>query len=155
MTQESHMATLRFHVCRSLIVHLIRKHELMGYCCLPAAWHQWLRYTRAEPPSIQEQQLDVQRQSQLKVLAQRADERWASKPSMLDKPRRGNTELGVGDGESMGTIGRQGETGVGEGTVPREEREKQGEQDVKKMAKGKNPGEGWQPESWSPGRMSR
>ena len=104
---------------------------------------------------MQEQQLDIQRQSDLKVLAQRADERWASKPSVLDKPRRGNMELGVGDGEAVGTVGKQGETGVGQDTVPRQEREKEREKDAKEMAKGKNPGDGWQPEAWSPGRMKR
>lgn len=79
------------------------------------------------------------------------------KPSFLDKPRRGNLELGVGDGEGVvGTVGRQGETaGEGVGAVPREEREKQKEKDAKEMMKGKNPGEGWQPEAWSPGRVSR
>ncbi|PLB40087.1 uncharacterized protein BDW47DRAFT_5778 [Aspergillus candidus] len=49
-------------------------------------WHQWLRHVRREPPSIQEQQQDVLRQMQIKQLARLADERWASKPSYLDKP---------------------------------------------------------------------
>ncbi|OGM46899.1 hypothetical protein ABOM_004425 [Aspergillus bombycis] len=50
-------------------------------------WHQWLRYVRAEPPSVQEQQQDVLRQIQIKQLARLADERWASKPSYLDMPQ--------------------------------------------------------------------
>ncbi|GAD99740.1 hypothetical protein CPC735_015420 [Paecilomyces variotii No. 5] len=50
-------------------------------------WHQWLRYVRSEAPTIEEQQQDLIRQMQLKKLAQLADERWASKPSYLDKPQ--------------------------------------------------------------------
>jgi len=52
------------------------------------AWHQWLRHTRPNPPSIEEQQQDVVRQEQLKVLAAQADARWASKKSYLDTPDR-------------------------------------------------------------------
>jgi NADH dehydrogenase [ubiquinone] 1 alpha subcomplex assembly factor 2 len=47
---------------------------------------QWLRHTRFEPPSVVEQQQDMRRQEQMKMLAQQADERWASKPSALDSP---------------------------------------------------------------------
>ncbi len=49
-------------------------------------WLQWLRYTRPHAPSIQEQQQDLLRQARMKELARIADERWASKPSMLDGP---------------------------------------------------------------------
>merc|ERR1711939_1206072 len=48
-------------------------------------WMQWLRHTRHEPPSINEQQLDEIRRAQMKQLAAQADARWASKPSALDK----------------------------------------------------------------------
>ncbi|KAA6413796.1 MAG: NADH:ubiquinone subunit [Lasallia pustulata] len=51
-------------------------------------WHQWLRHTRATPPSLTEQRLDLTRQQQLKQLARLADERWAAKPSFLDDPRK-------------------------------------------------------------------
>ncbi|KAG8529497.1 uncharacterized protein KY384_006134 [Bacidia gigantensis] len=78
---------------------------------IPPQWHQWLRQTRPEPPSLQEQQNDLIRQQQLKVLARQADERWAQKASVLDKPRRANQELGVGDGETEGTVGRRWEPG--------------------------------------------
>lgn len=53
---------------------------------LAAQWHQWLRHTRNEPPSIQELRQDMERKSQLKILAKQADERWAAKPSVLDSP---------------------------------------------------------------------
>jgi NADH dehydrogenase [ubiquinone] 1 alpha subcomplex assembly factor 2 len=54
---------------------------------LTPQWHQWLRHTRQHPPSLTEQSQDLVRQEQLKVLAQRADERWNSKESYLDAPR--------------------------------------------------------------------
>ncbi|RMZ78013.1 hypothetical protein DV737_g4108, partial [Chaetothyriales sp. CBS 132003] len=41
-------------------------------------WHQWLRYTRAVAPTLQEQAADVARQAQLKHNARLADERWAT-----------------------------------------------------------------------------
>ncbi|ORY07652.1 hypothetical protein BCR34DRAFT_489283 [Clohesyomyces aquaticus] len=49
-------------------------------------WMQWLRHTRFEPPSLAEQQANVVRQQQIKVLAAQADARWASVPSVLDAP---------------------------------------------------------------------
>ena len=49
-------------------------------------WHQWLRHTRSDPPSLTEQSQDVLRQQNLKVLAAEADARWAAKPSFLDYP---------------------------------------------------------------------
>ncbi|KAI9055343.1 hypothetical protein LZ554_000302 [Drepanopeziza brunnea f. sp. 'monogermtubi'] len=51
-------------------------------------WHQWLRHTRSEPPSLTEQSQDVVRQRNLKILAAQADARWAAKPSFLDTPER-------------------------------------------------------------------
>jgi NADH dehydrogenase [ubiquinone] 1 alpha subcomplex assembly factor 2 len=49
-------------------------------------WHQWLRHTRSDPPSLGEQSQDIIRQQNLKVLAAEADARWAAKPSFLDSP---------------------------------------------------------------------
>ncbi|KUJ22957.1 uncharacterized protein LY89DRAFT_679786 [Mollisia scopiformis] len=51
-------------------------------------WHQWLRHTRKDPPSLTEQSQDLVRQRNLKVLAAEADARWAAKPSFLDTPER-------------------------------------------------------------------
>ena len=53
-----------------------------------AQWHQWLRHTRDDAPSIQEQQYDVSRQAMMKQLAAEADERWKSAPSYLDAPNK-------------------------------------------------------------------
>jgi len=49
-------------------------------------WHQWLRHTRSDPPSLIEQSQDIVRQQNLKVLAAEADARWAPKPHVLDSP---------------------------------------------------------------------
>lgn len=51
-------------------------------------WHQWLRHTRSDPPSIQEQQADVVRQVQLKHNAMLADQRWANKERYLEEPNQ-------------------------------------------------------------------
>jgi NADH dehydrogenase [ubiquinone] 1 alpha subcomplex assembly factor 2 len=47
---------------------------------------QWLRHTRPDPPTIAEQQHDLRRRETIKLLAARADQRWAEKPSALDAP---------------------------------------------------------------------
>ncbi|KAM3069632.1 hypothetical protein ACMFMG_010350 [Clarireedia jacksonii] len=97
-------------------------------------WHQWLRYTRADAPSLQELESDLQRQARLKVLARQADERWAQKQSYLDppemqqalpatRPRDGGAYTGReprGDGRGVGSLvvdrqgrGDGGQEGVG------------------------------------------
>lgn len=50
-------------------------------------WHQWLRHTRPEPPSIQEQSADLTRQAQLKHNAALADARWAAKAQYIEQPK--------------------------------------------------------------------
>jgi NADH dehydrogenase [ubiquinone] 1 alpha subcomplex assembly factor 2 len=100
---------------------------------------------------VQEQQIDVARQAQLKLLAKAADDRWAAKPSVLDKPRRGNFELGVGEGEVVGT---KEEVGGGKERGALEERghEKdklKGKENPWKVNRGRA-GEEWQPEAWTP-----
>ena len=136
-------------------------------CNYLAQWHQWLRHTRHDPPSIAEQQLDVQRQSQLKHLAKLADERWAAKPSFLDLPREtsqpgpgtvprdrggyeGQTE--PGGKESIGGSeddARKISTDREEKSTPRKEKE-----NPWKSKRG-NAGEGWQPQAWTPGSSKR
>ena len=67
-------------------------------------WHQWLRHTRDDAPTVQEQLSDVQRLANIKRLARIADERWASKrrppsrrlPEGEEPPARtGSPRLGV------------------------------------------------------------
>ena len=117
------------------------------------------------------------RQQQLKQLAAAADARWAAKPSVMDRPRRANQDLKVGDGEShLGNIGDRrvagtqlgsGETGdqikhegqeIGdpatEGKAEKDQKNKKMQDHPWKRRKG-IAGEGYQPEAWSPGPVSR
>lgn len=113
-----------------------------------AQWHQWLRYSRPNPPSILEQQADVTRQRELKHLARAADERWAAKPSVLDRPRRGSLELAVGDEDVQGTTVGERE-GPGKGLAEDMLQKEKRTENPWKVKQG-NPGEGWQPEAWAP-----
>ncbi|KAJ4304119.1 hypothetical protein N0V88_001729 [Collariella sp. IMI 366227] len=64
---------------------------------VPPAWHQWLRHTRSDPPSIAEQQAEVARRARMQVLAAQADARWEAKPRVMEGPTRTGTAgmLGV------------------------------------------------------------
>ncbi|KAL2009934.1 hypothetical protein VTN00DRAFT_5741 [Thermoascus crustaceus] len=123
-------------------------------------WHQWLRYVRHEPPSIEEQQQDILRQQQLKQLARLADERWASKPSYLDKPP---TQ------QQPGPATRASDLRTRPG-VAQEQQDQAGVRNAVGNQKGsgttttvKNPwaretgapSENWQPESWTPTASQR
>lgn len=48
-----------------------------GAVLVSPQWHQWLRHVRADAPTLEEQQREVRRQEQMRVLAARADARWA------------------------------------------------------------------------------
>lgn len=74
-------------------------------------WHQWLRHTRSDPPSLTEQSQDLVRQENLKVLAARADARWASKPSFLDAP-------GQAQGQPLPTLEAAGLRSQMDATTP-------------------------------------
>ncbi|KDN66514.1 hypothetical protein CSUB01_00959 [Colletotrichum sublineola] len=49
-------------------------------------WHQWLRHTRQEPPTLEEQTREAFRQERMKVLAAQADAKWEAKPRLTDAP---------------------------------------------------------------------
>lgn len=49
-------------------------------------WHQWLRHTRADPPSLSELTQDLLRQEKLKALAAAADAKWTSKSNLIQNP---------------------------------------------------------------------
>ncbi|KAK4239843.1 hypothetical protein C8A03DRAFT_32034 [Achaetomium macrosporum] len=53
---------------------------------VPPAWHQWLRHTRSDPPSLSEQRAEVARQERIKLLAAQADARWEAKPKVMEGP---------------------------------------------------------------------
>lgn len=119
---------------------------------MPPQWHQWLRYTRPEAPTLEEQTLEAARQDRIRVLAAQADARWEAKERVVADPR-GREELpnkgpavpsveGVKDTGSPEISTATGAAGHGE-TV--------GEK-VKKEDPWAKAGqsEGWQPEAWSP-----
>ena len=99
-------------------------------------WHQWLRHTRAEPPTLQEQASDITRQRQLKHNAALADARWAAKAKYIEKPATQEQPQGkLQSGESARI-----------GAGPRGDEQKQNAQKT-----AVNPGADYQPEAWVPG----
>ncbi|KAK1808738.1 hypothetical protein LTR12_016903 [Friedmanniomyces endolithicus] len=147
-------------------------------------WHQWLRHTRAEAPSIQEQQYDVSRQAMMKQLASRVDDRWKSVPSYLDAPSAQQAQpalqprdpagyvqqtepenkqgvmSAVEDAVKVQEVAVEGKDGkeVDEGRFKGSTREKPRERGPapwdQQQAKG-TPGENWQPAAWTPGIAQR
>lgn len=103
----------------------------MSDAAVTPQWHQWLRHTRPEPPSIQEQAADISRQSQLKHNAALADARWAAKAKYIEKPKP------QPQSDQFGST----------------ERDEVAKPDTHKMAV--NPGSDYQPEGWIPGANKR
>ena len=137
-----------------------------------AQWHQWLRHTRDDAPSIQEQQYEVSRQSMMRQLAAEADERWKSKPSYLDAPNKQQPApaISVTDSKPIpeqadAETGQSMESGVGDAEevsaasagqaqeAARKVNGKKKERDENPWASPQRgaPSEKWQPESWTPG----
>ncbi|OJJ49260.1 hypothetical protein ASPZODRAFT_61205 [Penicilliopsis zonata CBS 506.65] len=119
-------------------------------------WHQWLRYVRRDPPSIEEQQQDVLRQIQLKELARLADERWASKPSFLDKPQTPQPTLATrASDDTSSQLQKQRpeeEASIAKNLADGPVNAK-GKKSVDKdpwAARQGGPSEKWQPEAWVP-----
>ncbi|KAH7395887.1 hypothetical protein BKA64DRAFT_72064 [Cadophora sp. MPI-SDFR-AT-0126] len=141
-------------------------------------WHQWLRHTRREPPSLLEQSQDLVRQRNLKILAAQADARWAAKPSFLDAPPERSQPVpalevndpggGAGDvisgarEQTKATMGEEESAGkmqIPDGIRPRSNEPLDGEEkrlknenekkeDPWKNARG-GPSEEWQPQAWT------
>jgi NADH dehydrogenase [ubiquinone] 1 alpha subcomplex assembly factor 2 len=135
---------------------------------IPPQWHQWLRHTRSDPPSLIEQSQDLVRQRNLKVLAAQADARWAARPSFLDvSANRQSLPAIQGDAKTNYRTG--GDEIMVHDAVPRAKRNIQGpdgqryhfsapiveeqahvrerKQDPWKQARG--PSEEWQPTGWN------
>ncbi|KAJ5898936.1 hypothetical protein N7495_003680 [Penicillium taxi] len=110
-------------------------------------WHQWLRHLREDPPTIEEQRQDLIRQAQMKQLARLADERWASKSSFLDKPKTDQPTSAVESGAVNSTSNSA--SPPAESKVPDASKNEQ-KQNPWAKSDGRVPGEGWQPESWTP-----
>lgn len=148
--------------------NLVQKHSWADGIWI-AQWHQWLRHTRDEAPSIQEQQYDVSRQAMMKRLAAEADERWKSIPSYLDAPSKQQPQPAIGVEDPGGyaqptePVEKQGvrstveSEAVDEGTAKERTREKKKPKEnpwAHLQPKG-TPGESWQPQEWSPGVAQR
>ncbi|EME46007.1 hypothetical protein DOTSEDRAFT_86674 [Dothistroma septosporum NZE10] len=140
-------------------------------------WSQWLKHTRKDPPSIEEQKYDVARQARMKQLAAEADERWKSIPSYLDAPNKQQpapaTELKDPGGyaEQTEPEEQQGVMNVvehpdkvakssegqdlDEGKFKGRTKEKKPKENPWQKASRGKPGEDWQPESWSPAPAAR
>ncbi|PSK35563.1 hypothetical protein C7M61_004352 [Candidozyma pseudohaemuli] len=55
---------------------------------VPPQWHQWLRRTRHDAPSLQELIDDQMRQQKMKILAQHADQKWQNEKLRLENESR-------------------------------------------------------------------
>lgn len=140
-----------------------------GEVKVPPQWHQWLRHTREAPPSIREQQAEVIRQQQMRVLAAEADARWAAKASLLDDGKGGGAPGQVGAGQPVPALGSRA-GGMGEGSaVPGGETRRDAvasgseqqraaasamedvdKKDPWKQSRRGGPSEDWQPQAWTP-----
>ncbi|KAJ5777886.1 hypothetical protein N7520_001132 [Penicillium odoratum] len=119
-------------------------------------WHQWLRYVRPTPPTLEEQRQDLVRQAQMKELARLADERWASKPSFLDKPKTQQKVPGIETGNATtntNTVSADAPSSSAPAPVPEPTStppKTRKEENPWAKADRQNPGANWQPEAWSP-----
>lgn len=149
-----------------------------GDVAFTPAWLQWLRHTRKEIPSVQEQLSEVQRQENLKYLAAKADDRWNSQKSYLDAPEetgqlqpllqpRNEDRYGAGTQgdrapEGLDTTSSAVESET-EQLAHRQEDDlgtksrrtpRQSKPNPWAQAAG-NPGESWQPQQWQPGQATK
>ncbi|KAH8909861.1 hypothetical protein BR93DRAFT_924868 [Coniochaeta sp. PMI_546] len=149
-----------------------------GEVVVSPAWHQWLRHTRHEPPSVDEQTAELLRQERIKYLAAQADARWAARPSVLDGPELGQavpalrTPRRNDAAKPAGTLAEDVRESMSSGRRPDEEprssrKETRGvsqEEEEEKVRTGKPPvadnpwkqattgapGQNWQPKGWNP-----
>ncbi|KAM0253570.1 hypothetical protein ACHAQJ_007242 [Trichoderma viride] len=109
-------------------------------------WHQWLRHTRSEAPTLEEQRGEVVRQERIKYLAAEADARWEAKPRVMEAPREEAQARELPLVEE-----RTQQQGDEETSSPRAaKREKIDAKDPWARAKAQGPGEKWQPTAWDP-----
>jgi NADH dehydrogenase [ubiquinone] 1 alpha subcomplex assembly factor 2 len=139
---------------------------------------QWLRHTRPDPPSIADQQAELQRQASIRMLAARADARWAAKPSLLDGPdKQQPVQVLESRDPNAGVTQMNAEAERSEHAAPSSSAQQTAEEPAQaddaptlktrkpmrtepkdspwKQAPKGNPGDEWQPASWSPGPAKR
>ncbi|KAH6610381.1 hypothetical protein Trco_000401 [Trichoderma cornu-damae] len=112
-------------------------------------WHQWLRHTRREPPTLDEQRAELVRQQRIKYLAAEADARWEAKPRVMEAPREQDPAREL---PSVEERPQAEEAGAEAGAAPPQAagKEKTGARDPWARAKAQGPGEKWQPTAWDP-----
>jgi NADH dehydrogenase [ubiquinone] 1 alpha subcomplex assembly factor 2 len=126
-------------------------------------WHQWLRQTRIDPPTLQEQAFDLQRQAALKQNARLADARWAAKAKYIEKPKPATQTPHL----SGSNVQQQQQPS---GTAPARQQQQPRPQPLKSAVDNTaapkdpwakadetaiNPGSNWQPEAWTPPATKR
>ena len=136
-----------------------------GEVKVPPQWHQWLRHTREAPPSIREQQAEIRRQQQMRVLAAEADARWAAKESLLNDGGAGAPGQ-VGKGQPVPALeSRAAARGEEEeAALPGKEETRRDpvaaaedaeKKDPWRQSRRGGPSEDWQPQAWSPPASKR
>ncbi|KAL1955948.1 hypothetical protein VTO42DRAFT_7933 [Malbranchea cinnamomea] len=135
-------------------------------------WHQWLRYVREHAPTLEEQQNELLRQERIKHLARLADERWASKPSYLDRPQEQQPGPATQTHDATyrraehktrhpepGPAPAPAPAGVHSAVGTEAELEQLGHKKRDKVSLWDKttgaPGESWQPEAWVPAAAKR
>ncbi|KHN96242.1 NADH:ubiquinone oxidoreductase, 17.2kDa subunit [Metarhizium album ARSEF 1941] len=122
-------------------------------------WHQWLRHTRRDPPSLEEQAGDVARQARMRRLAAEADARWEAKPRVMDDvgpAAQAQEQLArpAGRAEESSPAAPGTGAGAGAGAQPEQDGAPQRypgrKEDPWTKARARGPGESWQPSAWNP-----
>ncbi|KAL5046892.1 hypothetical protein BDW71DRAFT_61181 [Aspergillus fruticulosus] len=111
-------------------------------------WHQWLRYVRAEPPSIQEQQEDLLRQQRIQLLADMHKKKWEAEQARLDAPT--TQQPGPATQTNDPTLNAASNA---PGSEPKLQRNDQAQDQAKEdpfFRLKDAPGEKWEPEPWTP-----
>ncbi|UNI14324.1 hypothetical protein JDV02_000963 [Purpureocillium takamizusanense] len=127
-------------------------------------WHQWLRHTRPDAPSLAEQRGDVARQERVKRLAAEADARWDAKPRVMESPEDVAARAALLDPQGSAPAAAAA-VAAAEGEVPSDEQRQQQQQQQQQTARSgghapehdpwakgraQGPGEKWQPAAWAP-----
>ncbi|KAL3437350.1 hypothetical protein BDV09DRAFT_162776 [Aspergillus tetrazonus] len=112
-------------------------------------WHQWLRYVRAEPPSIQEQQEDLLRQQRIQLLADMQKKKWEAEQARLDAPTTQQPRPVTQTSDP--TMKAASNTPAPEsGFKPDPAQDKASAQGDPFYRPKDAPGEKWEPETWTP-----
>ncbi|KAA8626382.1 NDUFA12 domain containing protein [Pyrenophora tritici-repentis] len=134
------------HALRNRRIAKYSRSTHLGDVQISPSWMQWLRHTRFEPPTVDEQHQDLIRQARIKQLAAQADARWAEKPSALDAPDKQQPMqmLQSKDPDS-------GVTQMNDATPRKRMRKEPKDSPWKQAAQSQE----WQPQGWSPAPAKR